>query len=48
MGVRPTGVIEAGDIGEQALFELFNGLEAAAVRFLFFQILEKHSITALS
>ena len=41
VGVRPASVVESGNIGQQALLELFNGLEAAAVQLLFFQILEK-------
>jgi hypothetical protein len=41
MGVRPAGVIEGRDIGEQTELELLNSLEAAAVQLLFFQILEK-------
>ena len=41
VGVGPYGVVEAGDIGEQTLFELVKGLEASLVQLLFFQILEK-------
>lgn len=41
MGVRPAGVVKAGDIGEQALLEPLKGLEAAPVQFFFFQIFEK-------
>ena len=41
VGMRSAGVIEAGNIGYQTLLELLNGLEAAAIQFLFFQILEK-------
>lgn len=41
VGVRPAGVVEAGDIGEKTLLELIKGLEAAPVQLLFFQILEK-------
>lgn len=41
VGVRSAGVVEAGDIRHQALLKLLNGLEAAAIQFFFFQILEK-------
>ena len=41
VGVRPAGVVEAGDIGEKTLLEQVKGLEAASVQLLFFQILEK-------
>ena len=41
VGVGSYGVVEAGEIGEQALFELLKGLEAAPVQLLFFQILEE-------
>lgn len=41
VGVRPAGIVEARDIGQQAAFKLLNGLEAAPVELLFFQILEK-------
>lgn len=41
VGVRPAGVVEAGDIGEKTLLELVKGLEVASVQLLFFQILEK-------
>ena len=39
--VRSAGVVEARDIGDQALLELVKGLEATAIQFLLFQILEK-------
>ena len=41
MGVGSLGVIEAGDIGQQTLLELPDGLESAPVQLLFFQILEE-------
>lgn len=41
MGVGSFGVVETGDVGEQAMLKLVNGLEAAPVQFFFFQILEK-------
>ena len=41
MGVGSAGVVEAGDIGHQALLELLDGPVVAPVQFLFFQILEK-------
>ncbi len=41
MGVRPAGIIEGRDIGEQTALKLLNSLETAAVQLLFFQILEK-------
>ncbi len=41
MGVGSAGVVEAGDIGHQALLELLDDPVAAPVQFLFFQILEK-------
>ena len=47
-GVRTAGVVKAGDIGEQALLDLLNGLETTPAQLLFFQILKKHSMTALS
>lgn len=41
MGVGSECVVEAGDIGQQTRLELVNSLEAAAVQFFLFQILEK-------
>ena len=41
MGLRPAGVVEGRDIGEQTELELLNSLETTAVQLLFFQILEK-------
>lgn len=36
MGMGSLSVIEAGDIGQQTLFELPDALESAPVQFLFF------------
>lgn len=41
VGMGSDGVVEAGNIGQQTLLKLFNGLITASVQFLFFQILEK-------
>ena len=41
MGAGSADVVEAGDIGHQALLELLNGPIAAPVQLLLFQILEK-------
>ncbi len=48
MGVGSAGVVEAGDIGDQALLELCDEPVVAPVQSLLFQIFEKNSITALS
>lgn len=47
MGVWSASIVEAGDIGHQALLELLDGPVVAPVQFLLFQILEKtlhHSV----
>ena len=41
MGVGPDGIIEAGDVGDEAPLELFDRLERTAVQFFLFQIFEK-------
>lgn len=39
-GSGSMGIVEIKDIGDKALFELFDSLETASIQFLFFQIPE--------
>lgn len=41
MGMWSDGIVEAGDAGNEALLELFGGLERTAVQLFLFQIFEK-------
>ncbi len=41
MGMWSDGIVEAVDVGNEALLELIDGLKRTAVQFFLFQILEK-------